>query len=117
MSQEYATPKNAAHTLVAAEAHSPALTDADEEFLKRITSGEENDTTQQVVIYDDKGNEEALLAEAEQVALPVSPPAVEEKKTPEQAKEEKQKGIGNKISSVFTSIRSNVPISFGKVCM
>jgi hypothetical protein len=118
MSQEYFTPKKAAHTLAAAEAHSPALTDADEEFLKRITSGdEETNPTQQVVIFDDKGHEEEVLEGAQQVPLPVSPPAVEESKkaTPAKEKQKGKAGVGDRISGVFTAIRSNVPIPFGKV--
>jgi hypothetical protein len=109
MAQEYFPSKSAAKTT---EPHSPALTDADEEFLRRLTT-EVGESGQEVVIFDG----------ADKVPLPQSPPAVEEKtRGVESKKEEKKKDAKDakdkkkhRLSAMLTSIRSSVPIPFGKV--
>jgi hypothetical protein len=108
MAQEYFTAKKP----VTEESQSPALTEDDEAFLKRITSADPNAASQQVVIFDERGKASGDLAGAEQVPLPVSPPAVEEQPAKATGKQSKSK---HGIKSVLTSIRSSVPLYFGKV--
>jgi hypothetical protein len=121
MAQEYFPAQKPLTTITHPEAHSPALTEDDEEFLKRITSPNPNE--QEVIIFDAKGKASKALAGADQVPLPVSPPPVEEKPaTPGKSEKSarpaaKESKSRRKLSTMFTSIRSSLPVSFGKVCV
>lgn len=115
MSQEYFPPKSKA---TATEEHSPALPDADEEFFKRFTSPDPN---QKIVIFDEKGKARGSGVEvAEQVPLPASPPPVVEEPAKGDADKKKAKDKAkakDRLSGFFTTVRSHIPVSFGKVCL
>jgi hypothetical protein len=115
---QYFSSKKAKKATAVVEAHkAPVLNKEDEAFLKRITSDEQmpSQPTQPVVILErgeevkGKDAQDAIMDGANQIPLPASPPAVDERVTV--AKDP------SKRKAYFSYIQSRIPVlPFSKVC-
>jgi hypothetical protein len=108
MAQQY-FPSQAAHTATRRDSQTPAFSDADEEFLKRITSAAEHDpnaTSSEVTVLG--GAQEVPLPESPAVPVVVTPPV----KTKEEEKAEKKAKRKSTLLSFASTVKSALP--FGK---